>query len=167
MALTLKPRAAEQVLLTPHDVYLFNEGSHFRLYEKMGAHPTVRDGVAGTQFAVWAPAADYVAVIGDFNEWDRGANPLQVVGESGIWAGFVPGTGMGSTYKYHIASRYGGYKVDKTDPFAFHQELPPRTASVVWDLDYSWNDADWMAGRKANNSLNAPMAVYEVHPGSW
>ncbi len=154
-------------LLTAHDLYLFNEGSHFRLYDKLGAHVRTVRGVTGTAFAVWAPAAEYVAVIGDFNGWDKGRNPLRPRESSGIWEGFVPGVLTGAAYKYHVASRYHGYRVDKIDPFAFSQEVPPRTASVVWDLAYDWGDAEWMAGRGPRNALDAPISVYEVHFGSW
>jgi 1,4-alpha-glucan branching enzyme len=157
----------EAPLLSDQDLYLFNEGSHLRLYDKLGAHPGQRGGVAGTTFAVWAPAAQYVSVLGDFNGWDRGRNPLLPRGQSGIWEGFVGGVGPGAAYKYHIASRYQGYRVDKADPLAFFAEVPPRTASVVWDLGYEWNDARWMASRGRRNDLAAPMSIYEVHLGSW
>jgi 1,4-alpha-glucan branching enzyme len=159
--------SGDTVLLTPHDLYLFNEGSHFRLYQKFGAHPQVRDGVAGTGFAVWAPGAEHVTVMGDFNGWDKGRHSLRPCGSSGIWEGFVPGVGPGCAYKYHIASRFHGYRVDKADPFGFHFETPPRTASVVWDLTYDWNDREWMASRRQRNSLTGPMSIYEVHLGSW
>ena len=154
-------------LLGPNDLHLFNEGSHTRLYQHLGAHPLTVDRVAGTYFAVWAPAAEYVAVIGDFNYWDRGTHPLKPRESSGIWEGFVPNVGVGTNYKYHVASRHMGYRVDKADPFGFCHENPPKTASVVWDLKYDWNDGDWMAQRHKRNSLNGPMAIYEVHLGSW
>jgi 1,4-alpha-glucan branching enzyme len=153
--------------LTDHDLYLFNEGSHFRIYRKLGAHPCRRAGVEGTAFAVWAPAAQYVAVIGDFNGWDRGRSPLRPRGQSGIWEGFVPGVGPGAVYKYHVASRFGGYHVDKADPVAFRLEEPPRTASVVCDLSHEWDDGQWMAARGRRNALTSPIAIYEVHLGSW
>jgi 1,4-alpha-glucan branching enzyme len=156
-----------ETLLTELDLHLFNEGSHFRLYRKLGAHSCTRDGVAGTHFAVWAPGAEQVSVIGDFNGWTKGRNRLQQRGHSGIWSGFLPGIPAGTAYKYHIVSRYHGYQVDKTDPFAFAREVPPRTASVVWDLDYQWRDREWMAQRRHHNSLLAPMSIYEVHLGSW
>src|SRR5687768_1495619 len=155
------------MLLQPDDLYLFNEGSHTRLWQKLGAHPSEVDGVTGVFFAVWAPNAERVSVIGDFNAWKNHAHPLQQVGASGIWAGFVPGVNKGAHYKYHIASRFHGYNADKTDPFAFHREQPPHTASIAWDLDYEWNDGAWMAMRERANSLEAPMSVYEVHLGSW
>jgi len=160
-------KRAEVTLLSADDLHYFNEGTHDRLFEKLGAHPLIVDGVRGTYFAVWAPNARWVSVIGDFNRWDPAAHPLQPREQSGIWEGFLPGVGPGARYKYHIVSRHGGYRVDKADPLAFAAEPPPRTASVVWDLGYAWGDAEWMAQRVQRNSLAAPMAIYEVHPGSW
>jgi 1,4-alpha-glucan branching enzyme len=154
-------------LLTDDDLFLFNEGNHFRLYGKLGAHPTSMDGVAGTYFAVWAPDAEHVFVTGDFDGWGRTSHPMLPRGRSGIWECFVPIVGKGTLYKYHISSRYNDYQVDKADPFAFHSEIPPKTASVVWDLDYTWGDGEWMAERHNYNALNSPLAIYEVHPGSW
>ncbi len=154
-------------LLTEMDLYLFNEGSHFRLYEKLGAHPLRMEGTEGVHFAVWAPMARSVSVLGDFNGWDLRAHSLFPQGESGIWAGFVPGLRPGSTrYKYHISAP-GGYEIDKSDPFAFHAELPPSTASIVWDLDYEWEDDDWMLGRTTRSAKKDAMSIYEVHLGSW
>ncbi len=169
LLLNKTPPAAsvETTLLTPHDLYLFNEGSHFRLYRKMGAHPQVRDGVAGTGFAVWAPGAERVSVMGDFNGWNKNSHPLHARDSSGIWEGFLPGVGHADSYKYHIVSRFHGYQVDKADPFGFHFETPPRTASKVWDLAYDWHDDEWMASRHQHNSLQAAMSIYEVHLGSW
>jgi 1,4-alpha-glucan branching enzyme len=154
-------------LLTDQDLYLFNEGSHTSLYNRLGAHPRTVDGVAGTHFAVWAPSAEQVFVMGDFNDWAPTDQPLQLRGASGIWEGFLPGVGAGAHYKYHIRSRYHGYRVDKADPFAFFSEVPPQTASIVWPLDYAWQDEKWMAQRQAANRLAAPMAIYELHLGSW
>lgn len=154
-------------LLTQDDLYLFNQGSHYRLYEKLGAHLVQKDGVQGTYFAVWAPNAKKVSVMGDFNGWSKTRHPLNGKGQSGIWEGFVPGVAKGALYKYHIQSRYHDYQVDKSDPLAFYFEAPPRSASVVWDLEYAWSDRDWMEKRSGPNSLNAPMSVYEVHLGSW
>jgi len=159
--------ATDVTLLSAQDLYLFNEGSHCRLYDKLGAHLHTVDDVAGTTFAVWAPNARYVSVIGDFNGWDRGSHPLRPRGSSGIWEGFIPGVGEGATYKYHIASHHHSYRVDKADPFAFFAEVPPKTASRVWDLEYTWNDHEWMANRRRRNALDAPISVYEVHLGSW
>jgi 1,4-alpha-glucan branching enzyme len=154
-------------LLTKDDLYLFNEGTHNKLYEKLGAHPRSVGGVAGTNFAVWAPNAERVSVIGDFNGWDDGQHPLSPVGSSGIWEGFIPGTRQGARYKYRIWSRHHGYRVDKADPFGFMHETPPATASVVWDPAHEWGDGEWLAQRQAHNALGAPMSIYEVHLGSW
>jgi 1,4-alpha-glucan branching enzyme len=154
-------------LLTSDDLYLFNEGSHFELHEKMGSHLVQHDGVEGTYFAVWAPDAEKVAVMADFNGWDKGSHFLGSRGQSGIWEGFLPGVGKGATYKYHIYSRFGGYRVDKTDPYAFYNEIPPLTGSVVWDLDYAWGDQEWMARRGERNRTSGPLSIYEVHLGSW
>ncbi len=152
--------------LTDDDLYLFNEGSHYHLYRKLGCHLTTRKGVAGATFAVWAPNANYVAVIGDFNRWSRAAHQLAPRGASGIWEGFVPGAKKGDGYKYHVGAP-GGFQVDKADPFGIHHETPPKTGSKVWDLAYDWADGDWMAGRAARNALASPMAIYEMHLGSW
>jgi 1,4-alpha-glucan branching enzyme len=154
-------------MLTEDDVYLFNEGSHHRLYQKLGAHLRTVDGQEGVCFAVWAPNADYVSVVGDFNSWNRSSHALRLRSESGIWEGFIPGLGRGELYKYHIASRYNGYRVDKTDPFALYRQVPPDTASRVWDLQYEWGDREWMEHRHRHNSLASPQSVYEVHLGSW
>ncbi|HUP44299.1 MAG TPA: 1,4-alpha-glucan branching protein GlgB [Thermoanaerobaculia bacterium] len=153
--------------LTDWDLYLFNEGSHHNLWEKLGAHMVERDGVAGTSFGVWAPNAEQVSVIGGFNHWDPRAHRLDQRGDSGIWERWIPEIGKGTIYKFHIVSRHGGFRVDKADPFGVHHETPPRTGSIVWDLDYEWNDADWMKNRAAKNSFDAPMSMYEVHLGSW
>jgi 1,4-alpha-glucan branching enzyme len=154
-------------LLSGDDLYLFNQGSHFRLYTKLGARPLDLGGEAGTYFAVWAPDAERVSVVGDFNGWDYRSHPLRPRETSGIWEGFLPGVSRGAVYKYHIESQHNGYKVDKADPFAFFAETPPSTASIVSDLDYDWGDRDWMAGRWKRNALDAPIAIYEVHIGSW
>ena len=154
-------------LFTGDDTYLFNEGSHYRLHQKLGAHPLSVDGVDGTYFAVWAPDARQVFVMGDFNGWDKTCHPLCSRGQSGIWDGFVPGVGKGALYKYHIVSRYRGYRVDKADPFAVYNEVPSNTSSIVWELDYTWGDQAWMQERHKHNALDAPIAIYEVHLGSW
>ena len=160
-------------LLTERDIYHFREGTHFRAYEKLGAHPVSPDGRnagddAGTFFGVWAPNAARVSVVGDFNGWNPQSHALDAAsGDSGIWTGFVPGVGAGALYKFHIESQRNGYKVQKSDPFAFRCEEPPRTASVVADLAYEWHDDEWMGVRAARNALDAPMSVYEVHLGSW
>jgi 1,4-alpha-glucan branching enzyme len=154
--------------LGEQDLHLFNEGTHRRLWEHLGSHPGERDGEEGTWFAVWAPNAARVAVIGDWNDWDQKADPLAARGASGVWEGFVPGVGVGAHYKYHVASRYAGYRADKTDPFGFHGEVPPAQASVVWELGgHAWGDGEWMAGRGERQALAAPMSIYEVHLGSW
>jgi 1,4-alpha-glucan branching enzyme len=156
--------------LTEQDVYLFKEGSHSRLYEKLGSHLMTVDGVSGVLFAVWAPNAENVSVMGDFNEWNNASHRLAPRWDgSGIWEGFVPGLGNGILYKYHVVSRNGGYRVDKGDPFAFVWELAHNTgsASVVWSLAHDWRDREWMANRSRANSMDAPMSVYEMHFGSW
>jgi 1,4-alpha-glucan branching enzyme len=159
--------SALEPTLSEFDLYLFAEGTHARAYEKLGAHITAKDGSRGTHFAVWAPNAKLVSVIGDFNEWNPGANVLRP-SHAGIWEGLVPDVGQGAVYKYHVESQIGNYKVDKADPYGFAAEIRPQTASRVWNLDtYSWNDAAWMAGRSNKNSLNSPISIYEVHLGSW
>jgi 1,4-alpha-glucan branching enzyme len=161
------PVLPELTLLTEEDLYLFNEGTHLRLYEKLGAHLVTADGVEGTYFAVWAPNAEQVCVMGDFNQWDPASHPLRPRGRSGVWEGFMPGVGKGTLYKYFLRSRYNGYQVSKADPFAWYAEVPPKTASIVWDLEYTRGDQAWMASRGARQSLDAPQAIYEVHLGSW
>ena len=160
-------------MFTEQDIYLFREGTYFRAYEKLGAHLLKGDaahgsGIKGTHFAVWAPNAARVAVVGDFNAWRPDANPLTARPDSsGIWAGVVPNAGRGALYKYHVESARGGYTVQKSDPYAFRCETPPRTASIVWDTTYEWGDSEWMRTRAQANALGAPMSVYEVHIGSW
>ncbi len=155
-------------LLTDHDVYLFKEGNHFNLYDKMGAHVIEGGGKRGVQFALWAPNAERVSVVGDFNFWDRESHPLKVREDgSGIWEGFIEGLESGSIYKFHIVSRENGYTVDKGDPFAVHWETPPRTGSIVWDIQYEWQDEEWMKERHRLNALDSPISIYEVHLGSW
>jgi 1,4-alpha-glucan branching enzyme len=154
--------------LTEHDIYLFKQGRHFRLYNTLGAHLVTADGEEGTLFAVWAPNAAAVSVIGDFNNWRPGVHPLRVREDgSGIWEGFVAGAGRGMRYKYRLRSREKGFEVSKGDPFALRWEQPPQTASVIWALDYEWNDGEWMARRADCNALTAPISIYELHPGSW
>jgi 1,4-alpha-glucan branching enzyme len=159
------------MLLTEHDIYLFREGTHVRAYDKLGAHPLSArqaEGKQGTHFAVWAPNAAHVSVVGDFNGWNPAINRLEPRWDSsGIWEIFVPGVRPGALYKYHIVSHNQGYTVDKADPYAFFCEAPPRTASVVWDLAYEWGDGEWMRRRKSANALDAPWAIYEMHLGSW
>jgi 1,4-alpha-glucan branching enzyme len=164
--------AAGGVRVGPHeisdlDIHLFCEGTHARIYEKLGAHVTTREGVSGTQFAVWAPNAQAVSVVGDFNAWKTDATPLQRLPTGGVWSGFVPGIAQGQLYKYRITSRAGHLLPDKADPHGVAQQPPPETASVVWNLDYAWQDQRWMSERSERNVLSAPMSVYEVHLGSW
>jgi 1,4-alpha-glucan branching enzyme len=154
-------------LLTDDDLHLFNEGTHYRLYEKLGAHLLRADGEAGTYFAVWAPNAEQVWVMGDFNDWNKWSHRLQPRGHSGIWEGFVPGVAKGVHYKYQVGSRYLGYQIDKSDPVAFHNEVAPKTASVVWDLEYTWGDQAWMEKRHERNAGISPISIYEMHLGSW
>jgi 1,4-alpha-glucan branching enzyme len=154
--------------LTDFDLYLFNEGTHVRVFEKLGAHVTSVDGVAGVWFAVWAPNAEAVSVIGDFNNWDFNATPLKTRQSSGIWEGFVPEVGQGTIYKYSIKPRFSWQRVEKADPFGFAAELRPRTASVVWDLtNYEWRDQEWVNRRREAQAFDAPISIYEVHLGSW
>src|SRR5271170_6337248 len=150
---------ASPQLLTDQDLYLFNEGNNYRIHEKMGAHLITLDGQAGAVFSVWAPNARSLSVVGSFNEWDPKLNRLAPRGSSGIWEGFVPGVSKGALYKFHIESRQNGYRIDKAAPVGLMHEKPPRTASVVWDLDYHWSDQNWMADRAGRNSLRAPQAV--------
>ncbi len=145
-----------------YDQHLFQEGRHFHLYDKLGAHITSD----GTCFAVWAPNAETVSVIGDFNGWRPGAHILQPVRSTGIWTGFIPGIAAGALYKYHMRTRQGG-SVEKADPCGFLHEVPPRTASVTHTFLHIWNDAEWMHARGAANGLASPWSVYEVHLGSW
>jgi 1,4-alpha-glucan branching enzyme len=154
-------------LLTDDDLYLFNEGSHFHLYDKLGSRPVVVNGVEGTYFAVWAPNATEVCVKGDFNGWHDYGHCLSRKGNSGIWEGFIPGMTKGSLYKYRIVNHHTGYAVDKADPFANSHETPPRTGSVIWDTEYTWHDQEWMEKRDRIQALDAPMSIYEVHLGSW
>jgi 1,4-alpha-glucan branching enzyme len=154
--------------LSDFDLHLIGESNHYRLWEKLGAHLAEIDGQRGARFAVWAPNADRVTVVGDFNGWDDTADPLHLRGNSGIWEGFVPGLEPGALYKYAISSRHGGYNVKKTDPFGFACELRPETASVLADLGgHQWGDQQWLRERGARQALDAPMSIYEVHLGSW
>jgi 1,4-alpha-glucan branching enzyme len=156
------------IFLSEYDLHLLMEGTHYRAWQKLGAHPAAVEGVDGTWFAVWAPNARHVSVMGDFNNWDASTHHLTLRGDSGVWEGFVPGVGTGARYKYVIYSAYGDYEVEKADPYGFAGEIRPQTASMVWDLaGYEWGDYDWMASRGPRNALNAAIAVYEVHLGSW
>ncbi|MDB4297504.1 1,4-alpha-glucan branching protein GlgB [Flavobacteriaceae bacterium] len=156
-------------LFSEFDIYLFKSGKHYRLYEKFGAHPATVDGVEGMYFSVWAPSANRVSVIGDFNFWNGNEHVLNVRwDESGIWEGFVPGVKTGETYKYKIHSNNSGIVTEKCDPYGYHTEHPPKTASVTYDIEgYKWQDKDWMSYRKDKNGLDKPYSVYEVHMESW
>lgn len=155
-------------LFSDYDIYIFKQGSHYKLYEKLGSHIMTVNDVKGTYFAVWAPNAEKVSVIGDFNNWDPWKHQLALRWDgSGIWEGFISGIGKGTVYKYHIISKFSGYRVDKTDPFAFFCESSPGKSSIVWELDYTWEDGEWKAERYKFNSLNSPISIYEVHLGSW
>ncbi|WP_372744013.1 1,4-alpha-glucan branching protein GlgB [Lutibacter sp.] len=155
-------------LFSDFDIYLFKAGKHYRLYEKLGSHIIEIDGREGTYFAVWAPSAKSVSVVGDFNYWIEGEHRLNVRwDESGIWEGFIPNIGKGTVYKYKIHSNNNDIKTEKADPYARRCEHPPKTASVVWEDNYNWKDDNWMKTRKEHNKLDAPYSVYEVHLGSW
>ena len=162
-----QPARSDISMLSNDDLFLFNEGSHYRLYEKLGAHPITVGGVEGTYFAVWAPNAKQVFVMGDFNGWNKSSCPLCTKGESGIWEGFIPGVTEGTIYKYYVVCHRRGYRVEKADPFAFYAEMPPKTASITWDLGYSWGDQTWMEKRHTYNAPDTPVSIYEVHLGSW
>ena len=153
---------------TEFDINLFKAGKHFRLYNKLGSHLTEVDGVKGTYFAVWAPSAKSVSVIGDFNYWTAGEHKLNVRWDSsGIWEGFIPGVDKGTKYKYKIHSNNNDIWTEKADPFARFCEQPPQTASLVWEDTYKWKDKNWMDTREEKNGLDKPYSVYEVHLGSW
>jgi 1,4-alpha-glucan branching enzyme len=155
-------------LFSDFDISLFQAGKHFKLYEKFGAHIMIKDGIAGTYFAVWAPNAKEVSVIGDFNYWNDQEHQLNVRWDSsGIWEGFIPYAGKGNTYKYKIKSSNNDLVTEKADPYARRCEHPPKTASIIWEDNYSWKDKKWMKERKKHTALNAPYSVYEVHLGSW
>lgn len=167
-AVDFQPKAVEPFsLFTDFDIHLFASGKHFRLYEKFGSHVVTHHGITGTYFSVWAPNAKYVAVVGNFNYWSKGANPLLVrMDSSGIWEGWIPNVGNGEVYKYFIVSN-SGEELEKGDPYALKWEEPPSTASVVWDTWHEWKDQEWMETRHERNKLDAPISVYEVHLGSW
>ena len=153
---------------TEFDIDLFKSGKHYRLYEKLGSHITEVNGQKGTYFAVWAPTAKAVYVVGDFNFWQEGTHLLNVRWDaSGIWEGFIPDVQKGAKYKYKIHSHNNDIVTEKADPFGRYCEQPPKTASVVWDDGYDWQDNDWMKSRAKKNALDQPYSVYEVHLGSW
>src|ERR1700744_5314057 len=151
---------------TDFDIGLFKSGKHYKLYEKFGSHVVTHNGVVGTYFSVWAPNAQFVSVIGNFNGWNRGSHWLNARWDSsGIWEGFIPNVGNGETYKYYIKSSTGE-DLEKSDPFALRWEVAPLTASIVADTFYEWKDGDWMANRYQHNALDKPYSVYEMHIGS-
>jgi 1,4-alpha-glucan branching enzyme len=153
--------------LGEQDLFLFNKGDERRIYDKLGAQIRQVDGVWGTSFAVWAPNAQRVSVVGDFNGWDGRYHPMRLLGVSGVWEVFIPGVGEGAHYKFEVKDCHGAIKL-KTDPFGFMFETPPKQAAIVWNnRKFTWNDADWMAKRKQGDPLRKPMAIYEVHLGSW
>lgn len=163
----MSPKKRARVL-TDFDLHLIGEGSHYKKYEKLGAHVMEVEGVRGVHFAVWAPNAKSVSVIGDFNDWNPKTHPMHSLGPSGIWELFVPGIGEGALYKFEIRSKFHKYTAQKADPFAFFFELRPKSASIVYDIDgYQWNDGEWMEKRPKTNWFESPVAMYEVHPGSW
>ena len=160
-------RAGQVSLFTDYDIHLFKEGKHFHLYKKLGSHPIEHEGVSGTYFAVWAPNAKEVSVFGDFNGWDQYKDWMFLRPDgSGIWELFLPDVHKGVAYKYFIRSE-NGYEADKGDPYAQYWEVPPETASIVWDLDYEWEDSEWMDRRREAAGKSKPVAVYEMHLGSW
>ncbi|TMH17420.1 MAG: 1,4-alpha-glucan branching protein GlgB [Betaproteobacteria bacterium] len=165
-------RASELSMLTAHDIYLFREGTHGRLYQGMGCHLVGNGGgeggASGASFAVWAPNAARISVVGEFNGWESTAHPMQARADgSGVWERFVTGVEHGQNYKYRVVSAHGASAVDKADPYAFFTEVAPSTASRVWALDYNWKDGAWMKTRTRRHALDAPMSIYEVHLGSW
>ncbi|MDD5038570.1 MAG: 1,4-alpha-glucan branching protein GlgB [Dehalococcoidales bacterium] len=154
-------------ILTDYDLYIFGEGNHHHIYEKLGAHSRTVNGVSGVNFAVWAPNAERVSVVGDFNQWDGRKDQMHPLGQSGVWEIFIPECKAGELYKYEIKTKQGNLLV-KVDPYAFWCEVPPKTASIVWDISgYDWKDAEWMCQRDSVNPLNKPISIYEVHLGSW
>ena len=154
------PTSPQAPWISDYDMYLLEEGTHCRAYEKMGAHLGELAGQRGVHFAVWAPNAKQVSVLGDFNEWNPQSNALAAHGVTGVWEGFVAGAGVGTLYKYHITSQYQGYEVDKADPYAFAAEIRPQTASRVWDLStYTWVDGEWMVNRANRNGLRRPVSI--------
>jgi 1,4-alpha-glucan branching enzyme len=155
-------------ILTDFDLHLLGEGTHYRNYERLGAHVRTHQGIAGVHFAVWAPNAQRVSVIGNFNHWDGRRHPMGNRGATGVWELFIPGLGQGEVYKYEVKSRHQGYLMQKSDPYGFAAELRPKTASIVWDVTrFCWHDEQWIASRPERQGLDQPIAVYEVHLGSW
>lgn len=160
------PVSYDETWMSADDLYLFNEGKHYRLFDKMGAHPTIINGTQGVRFAVWAPNARYITVMGDFNHWNNTSHPLRPISQTGIWHGCIEGISVGTRYKFHVHGP-NNYRYDKMDPYAFACEVAPDTASIVSDLSYQWKDNEWISHRKVKNGTTAPCSVYEVHLGSW
>ncbi len=161
------PYAFDRVL-TDYDLHLIGEGSHYQKFEKLGAHVMEIDGIRGVHFAVWAPNARVVSVIGDFNRWDSRRHPMRYIMSTGLWEIFIPGLYEGEAYKFHIKSRYGTYHAEKADPYGFYFEMRPKSASIIYDIDkYAWNDEDWIRKRSQKNWFESPLSIYEVHLGSW
>ncbi len=156
-------------VLTDFDLHLIGEGTHYKNYEKLGAHVVEVNGARGVHFAVWAPNAKKVSVIGDFNHWDGKKHPMKLLGDSGIWEIFIPGLDEGELYKFEVKSKYRGYKEQKTDPFAFYFEVRPKTAAIVYNIEnkHKWQDAEWIEMRRKKNWFESPVTIYEVHLGSW
>ena len=155
-------------LLTDYDLYLLGEGKHLYSYEKLGAHVTEIDGIKGVNFAVWAPSAQRVSVVGEFNDWDARVHPMRLHPGNGVWELFIPGLGEGTVYRYNVFSRYNGYRADKSDPYGFLMEKRPQNASVVCDLSgYKWGDEAWLEARQTQDPLTSAWSIYEVHAGSW
>jgi len=164
---TMHDPYAFEPLLTDYDLHLLGEGTHWKSYERLGAHPRTAGGVKGVNFAVWAPNAESVAIVGDFNHWSGRRHMMRKHIPSGVWELFIPGVGVGALYKYAVKLR-GGHVLEKCDPYGFAAEIPPKTANIVTDLgNYQWNDAEWIARRPEHNALDAPLSIYEVHLGSW
>lgn len=154
--------------ITDFDIHLFREGRHYKIYEKLGAHILRINGIKGVHFAVWAPNAEIVSVIGDFNGWQRETHPMHPRGDSGVWELFVPDIDEGEIYKFYVRSKFGNYAEEKADPFGFYFEIRPKSASIVYDINkFQWSDEKWMTERAKRNWLESPISIYEVHPGSW
>jgi 1,4-alpha-glucan branching enzyme len=156
---------------TTYDPYSFPPsftGERKELYENMGAHLITHQGVDGVRFSVWAPSAERVSVVGPFNDWDGRCHPMRKHHDFGTWEIFIPGLGEGTLYKFEIKTYYQGYMVKKTDPLGFFTEMRPKNASIVWDIDkYEWQDEEWVNNRNQYQGFEAPISIYELHPGSW
>src|SRR5205807_3673940 len=155
-------------VLTDFDLHLLGEGTHYRNYERLGAHLREHQGYRGVHFAVWAPNAQRVSVVGNFNHWDGRVHPMRNRGTSGLWEVFIPGLDEGMIYKFEIRSNNQDHPLLKADPYAFYAEVRPKSGSIVANIDrYAWNDQGWMAARKQWNWIESPISIYEVHLSSW